>query len=155
MSHALVSAGGYVHRFGVKHQITDIIYTGDRNCFTDRERYGNEWYKTFKQESHAQDARLCGEYYGLGNTFLGYHPDPCKAVYEPELERYQPHNTLSLIFHKGDQYKVNKMKCTAGEYKIHQDGGAKLLTFFGKIKDPESRHFASDHACLIADLKPF
>ena len=135
------------------HNASDIIYTGDRNCFTDRGRRGNEWYRTIKQKSGAEDTRVCGDHHvGMATTFIGFHGDQFKAPYYPETGKFEP-NTLDLIFHKKGRYKTQSSKNASGEYAM-KNGVAHLLPFFSKTKEGDKRQFASDHTCVIADFGP-
>ncbi len=154
---ALINSGKVevksLEQYSIQHNVSDIIYMGDRNCFSGKGESGNKWYNTFKKESTASDTRLCGKHVGLCSTFLGYNPDKFKAQYDANSERFDP-KTLDLIFYKGKQYLIGNSKSTPVEYEVDDKGHARLLNFFGKIKAPEKRQFASDHCCLIADLAP-
>lgn len=152
---ALVNSGSVeahtLEQYRLEHQATDVIYMGDRNCFTDKDNRGNEWYRLFKKESGATDTRLNGHHIGLTTTFIGYHPDAFKAIYHDDSRKFET-NILDLIFHKGSELEVDNSKCTPAEYEIIS-GRAHLLPFFGEIKKPEDRLFSSDHCCVITDLK--
>ena len=88
----------------------------------------------------------------MGTTFLGYFPDNFKAPYDKESNKFVP-NTLDLMFHQGEKYKIKKSMCSAGEYEVSEKGKPSLLSFFGKIRSPEKRQFSSDHALLMGDFK--
>ncbi len=136
-----------------KYKVSEVFYLGDRNCFTMYGYPGNKWFTLFLQNSGAKDTRACGNHIGLGTTFMGYLPDKYQATYNTKSEKFDP-ITIDIIFYKGEKFEVKRSMCSSGEYTLTKEGKADLLPFFRKIKYPEKRQFASDHACLLADFTP-
>lgn len=155
----------FIEEFSSSFQAHDIIYMGDRNSFINQEGDGfeacdgDEYYRQFKQETHAQDTREMGRYFGAATTFIGYEPDKFKAPIKPDSESFEP-TVLDLIYYKG-QGTILKSLNSLVEYELPQQEeksevkvsvGASLCTFFGKPKNIQERQFGSDHTYYLTDI---
>lgn len=144
-----------IANFMQKHECSDYISCGNRNCYIDRNFDGNKWYNNYQIKESGKDHKALNRYdfrdasihYGLSTTFIGYENDPYKAkIFDDKFEQ----KIIDVHFSSLQPEKYLNSAC---EYELDSKGRSKLLPMFGEFKNPKLRQTASNHTVQAADLK--